>query len=135
MSSSARYPNRVDQRVLDIIRAIERIQKYVCEMTREQFLSNEMAQDAVARQILIIAEACDKIAEIEDKNEVPADERLRVRCPDIPWSKIKGIGNRIRHGYGTLDPEMFWETARSPEDLPPLESALKAAFPILARGD
>ncbi len=94
-----------------------------------------MAQDAVARQILIIAEACDRITEIEEKTAIAPDDRLRARCPDIPWSKIKGLGNRIRHVYGTLDPEMLWESAQSSSDLPPLKAALQTAFPLLSNED
>ncbi len=135
MSSNRWYPNRIDQRVLDIVHAIERIHRYVHKMTRAQFLGDDMTQDAVARQMLVIAEACDKIIEIEEKNEVPTDKRIRARCPNIPWSTIKGLGNRIRHVYGTLDPEMLWETAHSNADLEPLATALKTAFPLLTENE
>lgn len=28
--------------------------------------------------------------------------------PTIPWAEIRGIGNRLRHEYDTVDPVRIW---------------------------
>ena len=32
--------------------------------------------------------------------------------PEIPWSSVVGMRNRIAHGYYSLDFEAMWETVR-----------------------
>lgn len=31
---------------------------------------------------------------------------------DQPWRDIRGIGNRLRHGYDALDSAMIWEAVQ-----------------------
>jgi len=38
-------------------------------------------------------------------------------------------GIRIRHVYGTIDPEMLWSVATMSDDLKNLETVLKKDFP------
>jgi len=52
----------------------------------------------------------------------------RQRLPQIPWQKIAGIGNVLRHDYRDVAPEIIWNVVQN--DLATLESALRA---ILAR--
>lgn len=122
-------PNRIEHRALDILRAAAKIRRYVDGMSRPEFLEDERTQDAVARQILVIAEACDKIAAIEQKAGSPLPNRLEARYPEIPWREIRDMGIRIRHVYGTIDPEMIWSVATMSDDLKNLEAVLKKAFP------
>jgi uncharacterized protein with HEPN domain len=28
--------------------------------------------------------------------------------PEVPWSKIHGLGNLLRHEYRHVDPEVLW---------------------------
>jgi uncharacterized protein with HEPN domain len=44
---------------------------------------------------------------------------LRSRYPDVPWRRIVGIGNVIRHDYDEIDDRVMWETAT--EKLLPLK--------------
>ena len=104
MPSNMWDPQRREQRVVDILASIERIEKYLRAETRNTFLEDELRRDAVLRQLLIIAEACDKIEAIEQKAMLLAGDKLAVRQPTIPWRNIRDIGIRIRHMYGTIDP-------------------------------
>ncbi len=104
MPSNMWDPQRREQRVVDILASIERIEKYLRAETRNTFLEDELRQDAVLRQLLIIAEACDKIEAIEQKAMLSTGDKLAVRQPTIPWRNIRDIGIRIRHLYGTSDP-------------------------------
>ncbi len=41
---------------------------------------------------------------------------LKARHSDIPWPKVAGIGNVLRHEYEDVSPPVLWKVAR--EDLP-----------------
>lgn len=46
---------------------------------------------------------------------------MKTRHPNIPWPKVAGIGNIMRHNYERIAPDVLWNVAR--HDLPPLEIA------------
>jgi uncharacterized protein with HEPN domain len=46
-------------------------------------------------------------------------DELKSRYPEIPWPKVAGIGNVLRHEYERIAPDVLWSVAR--DDLPPLE--------------
>lgn len=54
------------------------------------------------------------------------NERLSVGYrelhPDIPWSAVVGMRNRIAHAYDEIDDEVVWSTLLV--DIPALESSL-----------
>jgi uncharacterized protein with HEPN domain len=52
---------------------------------------------AVQHALLIVAEAA--------KHLPPAMKESR---PDVPWQKIHGLGNMLRHEYRRIDPEILW---------------------------
>ena len=133
MPSSTWEPNRREQRVVDILAAIARISRYIEGLTREAFLGDDLRQDAVLRQLLIVAEACDKIEAIEQKANLPLENKLAIRQPEIPWRNIRDMGIRIRHMYGSIDPELIWEVCASDTSLAQLRAALLYEFPNLRR--
>ncbi len=52
--------------------------------------------------VLIIGEVAAKLVERHP-------ERL-ASYPDVPWSAMKGMRNRIAHGYFEIDMGVIWET-------------------------
>jgi len=62
----------------------------------------------------------------EASRRLPPD--LKDRHPAIPWQKIAGIGNVLRHDYDVVNDATIWHTATI--DLLPL----KAAVATLLRG-
>ncbi len=48
---------------------------------------------------------------------------MKSRHPEVPWSKVAGIGNVLRHEYGDVAPDILWNLAR--QDLPALEKACR----------
>jgi uncharacterized protein with HEPN domain len=60
--------------------------------------------------LVIISEATAKLG------DTAADLR-----PDIPWREIRGLGNRLRHAYDTVDLARIWPVVE--RDLPPLGTA------------
>ena len=55
---------------------------------------------------------------------MPADER--ARHPDIPWSEIVGLRNRLIHGYDSVDFDILSQIVS--DDLPPVIAALEKAL-------
>ena len=83
----------------DMLEAGSKATRYVGEMTFEQFVANEMAFDAVVRNLEIIGEAA---------RHVP--DEMRERYPDVPWSKLVGFRNVLAHAYADLDEALIWDT-------------------------
>jgi len=128
--SSEWQPERIDQRVRDILAAIAKIEAYVGRVSHQQFLDEDIHRDAVARQILIIAEASDKIFALERIQGIDGGRGLARRCPDTPWREIRDMGILVRHIYGREDPEEFWSVATE-GNLRELRVALVSGYPEL----
>lgn len=46
-----------------------------------------------------------------------------IRYPNTPWPNIKSIGDRLRHEYHRIDPEIIWDVATV--HLRPLQEVIK----------
>jgi len=53
-------------------------------------------------------------------------EDAMVFCPGLPWGKIRGTGNWLRHQYDRVDIEIIWRTVM--EELPPFKAAIGRAL-------
>jgi uncharacterized protein with HEPN domain len=95
-------------RLSDIIEAIERIGRIAKDLTFEDFEADGEKQWAIQRGIEIISEASRHLT-----------EELRLRHPDIPWRKVAGVGNVLRHDYGDIAAPVIWGIVR--DELVPLE--------------
>lgn len=67
---------------------------------------------AVERAIEIISEA---------SRHIPSE--LKQKFEHLPWHQIASIGNIIRHGYDSVDPEIIWKIVTV--ELTPLEKAVR----------
>jgi len=50
-------------------------------------------------------------------------DELKARHPEIPWPKVAGIGNVLRHDYERIAAPILWALVRN--DLPPLEAVCR----------
>ena len=107
------------QRFADIIEAIDRIEQFTNGLNADTFAANDQVTFAVKYALLIISEATAKLGEI-----APG-----IR-PDIPWREIRGLGNRLRHDYDTVDLARVWLLIE--RDLPPLRAACQNALRALS---
>lgn len=46
--------------------------------------------------------------------------------PDVPWTVVYAMRNRVAHGYFKVDLEMVWKTIHA--DLPELHAQIKQLF-------
>ena len=52
-------------------------------------------------------------------------DEVRAANPEIPWSQIVGLRNRLIHGYDEVDFDVLWQIVS--QDLPPLIESLRRA--------
>jgi len=101
----------------DILEAVEKIQRYIKGLTYDTFVKNDMAVDAVIRNLEIIGEA--------SKN-LPED--VKDKYPDIPWKRMIGLRNIAVHEYLGVDLSIIWEviTKNLPETRSKIVEVLKS---------
>jgi len=97
----------------DILEAIERIEEITHGKTLPQFEASWELRWLVQRAIEIISEA---------SRAIPA--KLTNTRPEIPWSRVRGIGNVLRHEYRGLSDPIIWKVVT--DELPRLKLAIQA---------
>lgn len=99
----------------DMLEAARLIHGYMAGVTFEKFWHNSEKRDAVALRISVLGESATKI-----------DKATEVILPAVPFKSIRGIRNRIAHGYGAVDFKIVWAVTQ--EEIEPLITALEAYF-------
>jgi uncharacterized protein with HEPN domain len=100
-------------RLTDIIEAIERINSVLGNISLETFENDWQRQWLVERGVEIISEASRHLT-----------DDLKARHPEIPWQKVAGIGNVLRHNYESIAAPVIWKLPQA--DLPALEKVCRA---------
>jgi uncharacterized protein with HEPN domain len=100
------------ERLLDILEAIERIDRYGVR-GREAFEHDELIQNWITHQLQIIGEAAARIT-----------PDLRENYPEVPWRQIIGMRNVLTHGYFDIDLDIVWSVVE--RDLGKLRSQVEA---------
>ena len=98
-------------RIAHITQAIANIRKLRARATDEEIRCDPVLRAALERFFEIISEA---------SRHIPED--LRAPHPHIPWKRIAGIGNFLRHAYDGIDIDVLLNAAGS--DLDALEQAV-----------
>ena len=99
---SAKQQHLLIEDYLDHIEEAAPLCSIVAGMTKEAFLEDRKTQQAVIYNIFIIGEAASQII-----NDHP---NFIVTHPDIPWREMRGMRNRLAHGYFGLDQSIIWDT-------------------------
>lgn len=83
---------------------------------RDDLDSDRKLNLALVRLLEVVGEAASR---------TPPDERAQY--PQIPWTQIVGLRNRLIHGYDSVDFDILWQIVT--HDLPPLIVALEQIVP------
>jgi uncharacterized protein with HEPN domain len=81
----------------------------------EDFLSDKRTQQAVTMSLIIIGEAATKV--------LSAHPEFAAAHPQVPWRSMRGMRNKIAHGYYEIAFDVVWETTQ--RSLPTLLEALR----------
>ena len=104
----------------DMLAAIAHIERKVRETSLDEFLGDLDRRRIVERCLEIISEASRRLP-----------EELKQRHPEIPWQKVAGIGNILRHDYEDIIPDALWKLSR--DDLPVLAAACRIELQKLGK--
>jgi len=99
-------------RLVDIIDAIEHIYRTTAGISLEEFQGDLDRRRIVERNVEIISEASRRLT-----------DDVKERHPEIPWKKVAGIGNIVRHAYENVSANALWKLTH--DDLPVLEKACR----------
>jgi uncharacterized protein with HEPN domain len=99
------------ERLLDILEAIERTERYA-ERGKLAFEKDELVQVWVLHHLQIIGEAARAL-----------DDSFKAESPEIPWTQIVGMRNILVHQYFDIDTEIVWSVVEN--DLPRLKAKIQ----------
>jgi uncharacterized protein with HEPN domain len=88
---------------------------YVEGMAKAEFLVDRRTQQAVILNLITIGEAAARIV-----NEYP---EFAAAHQEVPWTQMRGMRNRMAHGYFDINLDTVWETVQA--SLPDLEEKLR----------
>lgn len=96
--------NRLSDYLDHIQQAATDASSFVDGLTKDDFLADKRTQQAVIMSIIILGEAATKAMESY------AD--FTLAHPEIPWRGMRGMRNRIAHGYFDINLDVVWDTVR-----------------------
>ncbi len=117
--------SRLPSYLAHILEAIGRIQSYTEDIDEAEFLKNEMAQDAVIRNLEVIGEASRNI-----EKRYPDFAAAHQELPLAPAYEMR---NALAHGYFKVDLTIVWTTLET--DLPELQTQAQAILDSLPKDD
>ncbi len=104
---------RTDDDLLhDILDSIAAIRRHP-PASREALDSDEVLACFIQKQLEIIGEAASKLS-----------AATRAKAPELPWSQIVGMRNRLVHDYTRVDLDVVWEAVQN--DVEPLRVQIEA---------
>lgn len=108
--------NRLPDYLDHMRQAIVDAQSFTEGMAQEDFIQDKRTQQAVVMSLIVLGEAATKVMD-----QHPA---FTERHKQIPWRSMRGMRNRIAHGYFDINLEVVWDTVQTA--LPTLKSQLDA---------
>ena len=88
--------------LIHILESIERVEEYTSD-GMEQFLADKKTQDAVLRNLQILAESTQRIS-----------SELKSAHPEIDWRGISGFRNVLVHDYLGVNLITVWGIVEGP---------------------
>lgn len=84
---------------------LEFIVSHMDDVDKEEFYKNEILLDSMMFRMIQISENCKKLS-----------DDYKLSRPEVPWSAMAGMRNRIVHDYGNVDLEIIYDTLK--DDVP-----------------
>ena len=107
---------RDDAWLLDMLLAARDAVRFATPLTFPEFEADRLRQLAILKSVEIIGEAASRIS-----------EETKAEHPNVPWTQIIGMRNRLVHAYFAIELDIVWKAVQ--DDLPPLIAQLEALVP------
>jgi uncharacterized protein with HEPN domain len=91
---------RDEQRLTDILEALEWINRAVSGRTEAEFVADETLYYAIAQRLTTVGEAAARLS-----------PEIKLRHPTVPWLDIVGLRNILVHEYFGIHWPLVWQTA------------------------
>lgn len=78
---------------------------FVEGLAKDDFLTDKRTQQAVIMSLIIIGEAATKVMD--------SYAEFAQAHPEVPWRSMRGMRNRIAHGYFDINLDVGWETVQT----------------------
>lgn len=98
------------QRAEHILDSIEKINKYTKDLSQEEFINNDLVQDAVLYLFSVIGEAV-----------IYLDKETLKKYP-YPWHLVRSFRNYIAHEYFGINMKLVYQSIK--QDLPALNTII-----------
>jgi uncharacterized protein with HEPN domain len=100
----------------DILQSFRNASQFVEELSYEKFITDRKTVSAVIRELEIVGEAT---------KQIPTS--IKKKYPNIPWSDMAGMRDKLIHFYFGVDMEIIWKTVkvRIPELEPLIQDVLR----------
>ena len=85
-------------RLMHILQEAEAIARHTAGCDLTGFQDNWLVRRSVQHGLLIIGEAV---------RNVPS--ALKDKYPEVPWERIRALGNVLRHEYQHIDDDRIWD--------------------------
>ncbi len=106
---------RLNTHVAQMLESVELAMSYVDGLSQAEFVADRRTQQAAVLNLIVIGEIATKI-----ERDFP---EFATAHSQIPWKSMRGMRNRIAHGYFEIDLATVWDTLRTA--LPELQGQLR----------
>ena len=97
--------SRLPDYVAHMRQAIADAQSFTEGMAQLDFEQDKRTQQAVVMSLIVLGEAATKVM---DKHP-----EFAAQHAEIPWHNMRGMRNRIAHGYFDIDLVVVWDTLQT----------------------
>lgn len=94
--------NRLPDYLEHMLQAAANARVFVEGLAKDDFLADLKTQQAVVMSSLVIGEASSKIMD--------RYAEFATRYDQVPWRSMRGMRNRIAHGYFDINLDLVWDT-------------------------
>jgi uncharacterized protein with HEPN domain len=98
--------------LIHISECLQRIDDYLGNGGKDDFMANPMMQDAIIRNLQTMAESTQRIS-----------DDLQEKHPEVEWLKIRGLRNVLVHDYLGIDLDKVWNIIAN--DLPKFKKTIE----------
>lgn len=97
--------NRLADYLDHMLQAASDACSFVDGMSKPEFHADKRTQQAVILSLIVIGEAATKVM----------DQHVEFANlhPEVPWRSMRGMRNRIAHGYFDINLEVVWDTVKT----------------------